>query len=288
MTQALTIRDGHSQAVTLFGTDDPDAIVEAATRRAKALARVIDDRHLYAEIQNRKHVLIEGWTLLGSMSGVFPHCVWSRPLDDGSGWEARVEAQTLSGAVVGSAEASCSRDEPRWRTQPDYALRSMAQTRATGKALRLPLGFIISLAGYDATPQEEMSDIGPRAERPRAQAPRRQRQSGAPGNIEGPHDGPDWTAFWAQMRAIGLKSTHIHAAAGTDSVQNWSKADLAQLITDIGDATGLDDFTRMSEASRMAAMETAKAWRERQPVADEDGVIEGEATEVAAEEESFE
>ena len=32
----------------------------------------------------------------------------------------------------------------------------MAQTRATSKALRQPLGFVITLAGFDPTPAEEM------------------------------------------------------------------------------------------------------------------------------------
>ena len=31
----------------------------------------------------------------------------------------------------------------------------MAQTRSTSKALRLPLGFVVALAGYEATPAEE-------------------------------------------------------------------------------------------------------------------------------------
>ena len=42
------------------------------------------------------------------------------------------------------------------KPRDDYALRSMAQTRATSKALRQPLGFVMSLAGFDPTPAEEM------------------------------------------------------------------------------------------------------------------------------------
>ena len=46
--------------------------------------------------------------------------------------------------------------EENWQDRDDYALRSMAQTRATSKALRQPLGFVITLAGFDPTPAEEM------------------------------------------------------------------------------------------------------------------------------------
>jgi hypothetical protein len=51
----------------------------------------------------------------------------------------------------------CTRSEGKWRTAGDYAIRSMAQTRAVSKALRLPLGFIMQLAGYSATPAEEIA-----------------------------------------------------------------------------------------------------------------------------------
>ena len=64
-------------------------IVKAADV-SNALARVVRDRKLYARISGKEHVLVGGWTLLGSMLGVFPVTVWSRPLEDG--WEARVEA----------------------------------------------------------------------------------------------------------------------------------------------------------------------------------------------------
>ena len=138
----------------LFPSAEPQDIVRHASAVARALAPVIDDRRLYTDINGRRHVRIEGWTLLGSMLGVFPVCVWSHPVD--GGWEARVEARTLGGALVGAAEACCMRDEPNWRDKPDYALRSMAQTRASSKALRLPLGFVVALAGYEVTPAEEL------------------------------------------------------------------------------------------------------------------------------------
>jgi hypothetical protein len=50
----------------------------------------------------------------------------------------------------------CSSDEPNWRGKPEFQLASMAQTRAAGKVLRLLLGWIVTLAGYEPTPAEEM------------------------------------------------------------------------------------------------------------------------------------
>lgn len=157
---------------TLFGTNDPHSIVKSATDQAKALADVVRDRKLYSNIQGREYVRVEGWTLLGTMLGVFPVCEWTRPLDAGQGWEARVEAKTLDGRTVGAAEAQCSRDEKNWEDRDEYALRSMAQTRATAKALRIPLGFVMSLAGYETTPAEEMVFEAPAQPQMQRQAPR--------------------------------------------------------------------------------------------------------------------
>lgn len=152
--------------ITLFGTDDPVAVVERASTIASALADVITKRKLYTQIGTKKHVQVEGWTLLGSMLGVFAEVEWSRPLDDNAGWESRAVARTLAGRTVGAAESMCSRSEGKWKHSDDYAVRSMAQTRAVSKALRLPLGFIMQLAGYSATPAEEVDDQPERGARP--------------------------------------------------------------------------------------------------------------------------
>jgi hypothetical protein len=145
----------HAQPpTTLFRTEDPVEVLERASRVAQALKGVIDQQKLVSNIQGREHVRVEGWTTLGSMLGVVPVVVWTRRTDDG--WEARVEARTMDGRTVGAAEAMCSKAERTWKSRDDYALRSMAQTRATSKALRGPLGFVVTLAGYEATPAEEM------------------------------------------------------------------------------------------------------------------------------------
>ncbi len=147
-------------------TGSPANRIAEATEVANALAPLITSKKLYANISGKKHVLYEGWTTLGALMGVFPKVAWTHPLkadqtvamgdDVVIGWEARVEAVTLSGAVVGAAESQCLRAESNWKNRDDFALRSMAQTRAGAKALRMPLGFIMALAGYDATPADEM------------------------------------------------------------------------------------------------------------------------------------
>lgn len=147
---------------TLFGTQDPVEGIRLATEKAKAAADVIRKRNLISNIQGKEHVQVEGWTTLGSLFGVFPVTAWTQEITDPDGnvigYRARVEARTLAGAVVGGAESRCMRTERNWKSRDDYALESMAQTRATSKALRQPLGFAMVLAGYNPTPAEELHE----------------------------------------------------------------------------------------------------------------------------------
>ena len=147
----------HGTQVTLFGTDDPSLVIERASAIATALADVIKKQGLATMIQGKSHVRVEGWTVLGSMIGVFPvlESCEAIEIDGIDGFVATVNAQTMNGNVIGKATAYCMRSENRWRNADTYAVASMAQTRATSKALRIPLGFIMQIAGYETTPAEE-------------------------------------------------------------------------------------------------------------------------------------
>lgn len=160
----------------LFGTHEPVAIIEKATNVATALKAVISKQGLISKISGKEYPKCEAWTLLGTMLGVFPVLCWSRQVE--GGWEARVEARTRDGATVGAAEAQCLRAERNWSNRDDFALRSMAQTRATAKCLRMPLGFVMTLAGYEPTPAEEMVSDHP--QRPPASAGSAPKAAGAP------------------------------------------------------------------------------------------------------------
>lgn len=137
----------------------PAGLVAGAEAIAKPLADVIRRQKLSVNIQGREYVKAEGWTTLAAMLGVLPREVSNRRQDDGS-YEAVVELVRMSdGAVLVSASAECGTDEPMWMSRPAYARRSMAATRATGKACRLAFSWIVALAGYEATPFEEMDGV---------------------------------------------------------------------------------------------------------------------------------
>lgn len=146
----------------LFKTDDPVEVIEKATAVANALKGVLTSQGLTQVIQGKDYVKIEGWQTLGAMLGVTAVCVSTEPVD--GGYRATVEARMPDGRVVGRADALCTKHEKRgpWKAAEDYARLSMAQTRATSKALKGPLGFVVALAGYATTPAEEMAGaVGP-------------------------------------------------------------------------------------------------------------------------------
>ncbi len=135
----------------------PATLVSGAAEMAHELATVIDKQKLFTVIQGKKFVGVEGWTTLAVMLGCVAREV-STTEHDGI-YIAIVELVRMSdGACISRASAECGEEKP-WNTRAKYARRSMAQTRATGKACRLAFSWIMSLAGYEVTPAEEMTPI---------------------------------------------------------------------------------------------------------------------------------
>lgn len=140
------------------------ALVQGAREMAEALADVIERQRLTVGIQGRKYVKVEGWTTLGVMLGVVPREVGT--VESNGIYTATVElVRIVDQGVISRASAECGSDDeldrygkPVWANRPRYARRSMAQTRATGKACRLAFSWIMALAGYEPTPAEEMPD----------------------------------------------------------------------------------------------------------------------------------
>src|SRR5215218_5866203 len=109
---------------------------------------VVRSQKLAVKIRGREFLTVEAWTTLGALKGVHAAIVWTKPNESGDGIIARAEARTLDGALVGAAEAECSRVETKWKTSDPYQLRSMASPRAISRALQAPLRHIAVLAGY--------------------------------------------------------------------------------------------------------------------------------------------
>ena len=161
----------HGRAAGLFGSDDPKLVVVKAVD-----VPTTRPRHPRQEARRSaaEHVLVGGWTLLGLDARRLPG--------------PRLDTQArgrLGGARRG---ANARRARRRRRRERVYPLREevgegrrlrdprMAQTRATSKALRMPLGFVMELAGFDATAGRRDAGRRDRASRrPRRARSRRRR-----------------------------------------------------------------------------------------------------------------
>jgi len=155
MTELVVVDQQAQRAISLLDME-PDAMAAKATKIATVLNDIIEKQKLYTVIQGKKHVRVDAWCALGNFLGVVPRESKVTEHEDGS-FTAEVELiRWADGARIGGASAVCSVSEKRWGSAEKYARRSMAVTRATGKAFRLAFSWIICLAGYQPTPVEEM------------------------------------------------------------------------------------------------------------------------------------
>ncbi len=187
---------------------------------AQALADVVDHQELAVAIQGRRYVRVEGWTTLAVMLGVVAREVDTR--EEGGVYTATVELVRMSdGAVISRASAECG-DEAPWNKRARYARRSMAQTRATGKACRLAFSWIMALAGYEPTPAEEIEPLtgigsGPPTPLPTPPLPPgATAESGPTGTPAGTEPAPPITPTQrhrveARMAALGLDRERVSA-----------------------------------------------------------------------------
>jgi hypothetical protein len=136
--------------------------VDETLMLASDLSRFIKENRLFHNIQGKEYVNVEGWQYAGARLGIIPIV---EELDNLSTaeelkYQAKVQLMNLmSGQVIGSGFAICSNKEQGKKFYQEYAIASMAQTRAIGKAYRNILAWIIRAAGYEPTPAEEMDAI---------------------------------------------------------------------------------------------------------------------------------
>ncbi len=110
-----------------------------------------------SEIRGKQYPKVEWWTTVGATLGLFPVVKYSRKIDrtNETVYEARVEVRH-GNSIVAAGEALCSSQENQWKDAPEYSIKSMAITRATGKAYRIPLSFLAVMAGLAPTNAEEI------------------------------------------------------------------------------------------------------------------------------------
>jgi len=256
----------------------PDTVLAEASLVAKTVDRLVKSRpDLVQVINGRKHPRFELLQIIGSMFRVTARVRETRQLVQPDGWEAIAEAYHVpTGQVVATGEGMCSTDEPDWAVRPKYEWRngrrekvgevpvtshqrrSMAQTRACSKALRLALGWVLGLAGYEATAAEEMSGA---EEQPAPAKPMRKSAKQPDATIT------EWQAkqLWSAARAVGLSEAEMAELLQAHGYQRTAEVRVA-------------DYQRLLDQIMQRAAKTQPG---PQPVADlidqvlgEDGIEE--------------
>ena len=140
----------------------PEEVLAEATKAAKALQDVIQQKPKPVVIHGKTYLEFEDWQTVGRFYGVSAKIESTNPLEISGvvGFEAKADAiHVATGRVLSSAVSMCMNDEDKWKGRPLFMLRSLAQTRACAKVLRNVLSWVVVLAGFAATPAEEMDGV---------------------------------------------------------------------------------------------------------------------------------
>jgi len=148
-------------------SSDPVKMIEQAELIVRAVSSKCTGKQFIAPIKNKKtgeikqYPKVEWWTTVGACLGLFPVVTSVIKENRGSFYVYRAKAEVRrNGQVITSGEAICSQEEKRWGYADEYAVESMAQTRAIAKAYRIGLSFLATLAGLEPTPAEEVPPEG--------------------------------------------------------------------------------------------------------------------------------
>lgn len=139
---------------------DPDQVLEEASRAARALVKVIEQKPKKVIIKGEQYLEFEDWQTVARFYGVTAKVRETRAIvvDDATGYEAVADAIHVSSSqIISSADAMCLDNEENWKNKPKFQLCSMAQTRACVKCLRNTFAWVVVLAGYQTSPAEEVS-----------------------------------------------------------------------------------------------------------------------------------
>ena len=141
----------------------PAEVVTGATTQAKLLMEIVTQTKCYQEISGKKYLQVEAWETIGAFNRTHAETESVMPiLQDGqiAGYLAKVQLWK-DGQVVGGASMPCFFTENACRGREGdarhKAAMSAAQTFATSKAYRMNFSYVAILAGYAATPAEEMT-----------------------------------------------------------------------------------------------------------------------------------
>lgn len=131
-----------------------------AKKLANELKKFAADNRLSVNIAGKDYMQVEGWQFIGTQMGltdIVQNCERVETEDPKEvKYRSEVTVINQNGTVISRGFAFASNKEQKKKSFEEYAVASMAQTRAIGKAYRNFLAWIVKMAGYEATPYEEV------------------------------------------------------------------------------------------------------------------------------------
>ena len=144
-----------SNEITTYNLNQPAKALEVAN----VLQQFVKEKKLTANIKGKEYPLVEAWQFAGSQLGLYPILTETKDLTNEKEikYMATVEVRRIEDdRTMSRGVAICSNKEYSKKQFDEYAILSMAQTRAEGKAYRMLLSWLMKAAGFEATPAEEM------------------------------------------------------------------------------------------------------------------------------------
>lgn len=170
-----------------------------AVEMAVLLKNIVVNQKLFVPIKGRNYATVDAWQLAGFLTGMSVIVDEPKNLSTDKEVKYAVTAKLYKGEIlVGIGYALCSSKESLKKSFDEYAILSFAQTRAIGKAYRNKIGFIMKLAGFQATPSEEMHRVNETVNEPSIEygAPTAAQNQGVQTPKKGQVIGPDGTYVW--------------------------------------------------------------------------------------------
>ena len=148
-------------SVVLAEQEAPAGVMGRGAAVAAACRQIVLSTTM--DLRGKKYIRAEGWQALAAANGLSPRISMVEEMQNGDIRAVCDLIRLSDGETVASSEGFVGTDEPMWQNRPRYARRGMAQTRATSRACRSALAWIVPLLDADlsTTPAEEMEEAAP-------------------------------------------------------------------------------------------------------------------------------
>lgn len=148
-------------SVVLAEQEAPAGVMGRGAAVAAACRQIVLSTTM--DLRGKKYIRAEGWQALAAANGLSPRISMVEELGNGDIRAVCDLIRLSDGETVASSEGFVGTDEPMWQGRPRYARRGMAQTRATSRACRSALAWIVPLLDADlsTTPAEEIEETAP-------------------------------------------------------------------------------------------------------------------------------